>query len=205
MKKSFMYIAQHASRKLVVHQVLDAKSLMSKLAAGDLVFFDDCLYSQYLFLKENAEELAQKNIACVVSFSTKISRKDGCPLLYAVCAECHDKLHSGDMSALQAYMSVDELKELLCFSNVYLACHGAQHLKLSDVQSKYMQAKLFKEDLLTAAEDLKKLDLSTSIYVFPYAYSSILNAHKLLRCNGFISIFADEHSKRIQIEDLEDE
>lgn len=58
MKKSFMYIAQHANRKLVVHQVLDAKSLMSKLAAGDLVFFDDCLYSQYLFLKDNAEELA---------------------------------------------------------------------------------------------------------------------------------------------------
>lgn len=78
-------------------------------------------------------------------------------------------------------------------------------MKLSDVQSKYMQAKMFKEDLLTAAEDLKKLDLSTSIYVFPYAYSSILNAHKLLSNNGFISIFADEHSKRIQIEDLEDE
>lgn len=78
-------------------------------------------------------------------------------------------------------------------------------MKLSDVQSKYMQAKMFKEDLLTAAEDLKKLGLSTSIYVFPYAYSSILNAHKLLNNNGFISIFADECSKRIQIEDLEDE
>lgn len=127
------------------------------------------------------------------------------PISYAVCSECHDKFHNGDMSALQAYMSIDEVKDLLLYDNVYLACHGAYHLKLDNIKDNYSKAIEFKKDLLTAIEELRQYELNTSIYVFPYAYSRILNAHNMLfKCN-FIHVFADEENKRIQIEDLKDE
>ena len=64
----------------------------------------------------------------MLSFSTSIHRISGHPIYYAVCAEQHDKFHNDDMTALQAYMSIDELKELLDYDNVFIACHGDKHL-----------------------------------------------------------------------------
>ena len=207
MKKSFLYMyAQRSYNRLVVaHEIKDFEDTSRKLQSNDILFLDDCLYSQYAFLKQYADNLNKRGIVCVLGFSTKIHRNEGAPMQYAVCAECHDKYHAGDMTALNAYMTVDEIKELLEYSNVYVACHGARHLKLESVSTAYLQMKMFEEDLQEAVDDLNAFGLSTNIFVFPYAYSDILYAYAILKQKGFYCIFAGKGSLRIQIEDLKNE
>lgn len=127
------------------------------------------------------------------------------PILYAACAECHDKIHEGDMTALQAYMTISEIKEMLAYDNIYLACHGAMHIQLSKTANTYTRAKLFKNDLMQAVADLNQYGMNTSIFVFPYAYSNILCAYKELNANKFYYVFAGKDSLRTQIEDMKDE
>ena len=162
-----------------------------------MLFLDDCLYSQYAFLKEYADKLKKRGIVCILGFSTKIHRNEGAPMQYAVCAECHDKFHTGDMSVLNAYMTVDEIKELLANDNVYIACHGARHLKLEDVTPAHLQMKMFEADLQEAVDDLSSFGLHTNIFVFPYAYSDILYAYAILKHKGFYCIFAGKGTLRI--------
>ena len=85
---------------------------MSFLNDNDLIFFDDCLYSQFYFIKEKIKELKAKNV------------------------------------------------------------------------------------------DLNKFKLKTNIYVFPYAYDLFPLAYKILNNSKFNFIFAEQYSKRIQIEDI---
>ena len=96
-----------------------------------MLFLDDCLYSQYVFLLKNIDALKDKNVACVLGFSTSIFRReDRLPIYDAHCAEFHNRVHSGDKSAYAAYMSISEIEELLKFENILLACHGNAHLDL---------------------------------------------------------------------------
>lgn len=62
------------SRKIVIHHTHLIKDIMSLLKDDDIVFFDDCLYSQYLFIKKYIQELQLKNITCILGFSTRILR-----------------------------------------------------------------------------------------------------------------------------------
>ena len=67
------------------------------LQQNDMLFLDDCLYSQYVFLLKNIDALKDKNIACVLGFSTSIFRReDRLPIYDAHCAEFHNRVHSGD-------------------------------------------------------------------------------------------------------------
>lgn len=65
-------ISRANSKKIVIHHTcyIDDDIILAALCQNDLVFFDDCLYSQYLFLKKYAKVLADKSIACVLGFST---------------------------------------------------------------------------------------------------------------------------------------
>ena len=101
------------------------------LQQNDMLFLDDCLYSQYVFLMKNIDALEDKSIACVLGFSTTIFRREyQLPIYDAHCAEFHDRVHSGDDSAYAAYMSINDIKTLLEAENIILACHGDEHLDL---------------------------------------------------------------------------
>ena len=199
MKASFLYLLSN-NKKIncyVVHQIKCQKTLLSKLHENDIVFFDDCLYSQYLFIKNNIVFLKEHNITCVLSFSTNIYRRSGKPVDYAECAQCHDRFHNGDMSVLQCYMSLDEVKELTANDNIYLACHGHNHLQLEKINNKRMQSKLFSNDIQQAVKHLK--DMNTNIFVFPYAYDDFPFAYTVLKRNKFFHIFAGKNTLRTQL------
>lgn len=202
-KKNFGYIVQHSYRKIVIHHTFCFDDIIHYLNDNDLVFFDDCLYSQYVFIKDNIKQLQDKNINCVIGFSSDIYRRVGLPIYEANCAEYHDKIYANDVDAYRAYMSIDEIFELLKFNNIYLACHGAKHINLEAINnSKLDKMKCFIDDLALAKQQFKDLKLSTTIFVYPRAYDRFPLADKIVKDAGFCHIFAGQNSKRIQIEDL---
>lgn len=193
------------NRKIVIHETCqyDDKQICDTLQQNDILFFDDCLYSQYVFLRKNIIALQQKNVTCVLGLSTSICRKDNLqPTYFAHCAECHDKVHANDVSAYAAYMSIDEVKQLLRFSNVLVACHGDNHLELCKVKSKIDRAVLFQKDIIAASDMLKHLDMKTDIFVYPYAFDDIMLSRHTLKQLGYRHIFAGNDSKRIPFETL---
>lgn len=203
-KSCFSYVLHNTKRKIVVHHTFCIKDMISLLDNNDLVFFDDCLYSQYVFMAENIDKLKAKDICCVLGFSSKIFRHNNAfPIYEADCAEFHNRVHNGDKDALNAYMTIREIEELLQHNNVYLACHGSQHLDLKNMGlSKLQQMHAFTADIDQASVDLGALNQKTSIFVFPYAYDQFPLAYKILNDRGFHFIFAGQDSKRIQIEDV---
>ena len=46
------------------------------------------------------------------------------------------------------------------------------------------------------------LELSTCIFVYPYAYDDILLADKVLRSHSYAYLFAGHNSRRIQFENI---
>ena len=205
-KKCFGYIYQQNPRRIVIHDTFKIKDQILKyLQNNDLVFFDDCLYSQYVFLIDNIKQLEQKNINCVIGFSSKIYRqKENKPIYEANCAEYHNRVHINDLNALNAYMSLDEIRQLLQFDNIYLAGHGAQHLDLQNMNlDKLSQTNKFKDDFNNMLDDYANYNLKTNIFVYPYAYDRFPFANLIIK-KYFNYIFAGQNTKRIQIEDLMD-
>ena len=203
-KKCFGYVYQQNPRRIVIHDTFKIKEqILNYLQDNDLVFFDDCLYSQYKFLIDNIRQLVQKNISCVIGFSSKIYRqKENKPIYEANCAEYHVKVHNNDLNALNAYMTLDEIRQLLQFDNIYLAGHGAQHLDLQNLNlDKLSQTSRFKIDFNNMLIDYANYKLKTNIFVYPYAYDNFPFADLIVK-KSFSYIFAGKNTKRIQIEDL---
>lgn len=190
------------SRKIVIHHTHLIDDIMSLLNDNDLVFFDDCLYSQYLFIHQNKQRLQAKNINCILGFSTQIYRTTQIPIIEN-SAILHDRVHANDNSAFGGFMSLSELRELLCFDNIHLAGHGAKHLELEKITtSKLQQSQIFNKDITLMKKELDALDLHTEIFVFPYAYDDFPCAKKFVYNLGFKYIFAAYDSQRIEIEAL---
>lgn len=190
------------SRKIVIHHTHLIDDIMSLLNDNDLVFFDDCLYSQYLFIHQNKQQLQAKNINCILGFSTQIYRTTQIPIIEN-SAILHDRVHADDNTAFGGFMSLSELRELLCFDNIHLAGHSAKHLELEKITtSKLQQSQIFNKDITLMKKDLDALNLNTDIFVYPYAYDDFPCAETIVRINGFRYIFAGKNSKRIEIETL---
>ena len=70
--KAFDDILSRSNNKIVIHHTcyIDDNVILASLRKNDLVFFDDCLYSQYVFLKKYAKSLEDMSIACILGFST---------------------------------------------------------------------------------------------------------------------------------------
>ena len=203
--RSIIDALNNCNRKIVIHEtcIYDDWQIIDNICQNDILFFDDCLYSQYVFLKRNNDKLASKNVTCIIGFSTSIFRRDNqTPIEFAHCASFHDRVHSGDESAYAAYMSISEIEELLKFENILLACHGDAHLDLHLEQSRMQKMKLFSDDIYSASMRLRQLGLSTDIFVYPYAYDDILLCNHILKKNGFIKAFAGKDTRRLTFESL---
>lgn len=218
-RKSFGYVLSHSSRKIVVHHThLLEDKILEAIQPNDMIFFDDCLFSQYLFIEKHRHVIKDLNAMCIVGFSSGLACSeeveesnqiesiesrlvhDRCNALVKTSSDLH--LLDGDWS-LRCFMKVSQIKELLNFENVYAALHGCCHLNLEKMtDDKLDQLKIFKEDVIAGKELFEsRLGFSPSIYVHPYAYAPPL-ARVFLNQLGCIYQFADGINSRIPIEEL---
>lgn len=74
------------------------------------------------------------NINCVISFSTNIYRNEKLqPLSNIPTFELHNQLHNDKKEALNGFMTISEIKNLLNNTNIFLGLHGHNHLELKNV------------------------------------------------------------------------
>ena len=59
-------------RQIVIHHthLFENVDVLSYLKPNDDVFFDDCLYSQYVFIKKNINFFIDNKIDCILGFSS---------------------------------------------------------------------------------------------------------------------------------------
>ena len=187
---------------------------MDYLNDGDLVFFDDALYSQYQFIKKNIDELTHRRINCVVGVSPKLLRNKvfngyndiKSDLIHSftnvMIKTKDDDIYDYVMNGL---MTEDELKELDCMQNVYLALHGCCHLQL---EQKYQESMvdalmIFKKDLDDGVQLFKdKFGYDPYIYVYPFAFAPTIFRCAVKANPNLIYMFACDGSYRRSIEDL---
>lgn len=204
----------HKRRVVIHHTHLLGLKILEHLNQNDLVFFDDCLYSQYLFIKENKQFFIDKNITCVLGFSSGLySSEDEINQTSDICSailhnECNQYIKSiidanafrHSLKSMSGFMKVSQIKELLSYSFCHLALHGCCHLNLDKTKTFLDKTLIFKYDLKSGLKQLKQFNLSTDIFVYPYVQSFSISA-KILMTNNFRYIFGSK-LKRYAIEDL---
>lgn len=205
------------NRLIVIHHCqLICDKIISVLQNNDILFFDDCLYSQYVFLKQYNNILKEKDIICVLGFSAALHRLDKDNPIYDIESHViHNKcnqfiktykdVETNYFEELNGFMHLDEIKELLQEDNIYLACHGSCHLDFRNTtDTNLVNIIKFKKDLDDAVNLFKFHKLIANIYVYPYAYSLNNLFEPCIKQQNFIYIFANDklHGSRISIEDL---
>lgn len=211
MDNFFYNILYSQNRKIVIHHAYDSK-FIDVIRYGDVLFFDDCLYSQYEFIFNNLTKLIENDIQCVLGFSSGIHRPTSImPISNIDSSILHAKLNSYvqrykdiviDDQILAGFMTIAEIKRLLSIKNIHIALHGCCHLNLKNISSKTQQMSIFSQDLSDGLICWKNIfgDFPHA-YVFPYAYEPFL-AQSILKRNNIYYSFAGNNTKRISIEDL---
>ena len=99
-------------------------------------------------------------------------------------------------------MSLDEINELNQHDNIYVACHGFNHIKLEDLdillKDKVM---IFEEDISKATKAFEDFKLSKELFGYPYEYS-FPSSDSIVKHFGFKQLFAKDGKSRISIEEL---
>lgn len=211
MVKSFADICCSNNRKIVIHQAYNPL-IAGLIHDNDILFFDDCLYSQYRFVIDNNDMLMKKNTICVFGFSSALFRdEDVDPILEIDSHVIHNAInqfvktyHDVDNRhyGFSGLMSISEIKQLMAFSNVRFALHGCCHLNLRIIQSRLFQMNMFISDLDDGIHLWKQhFDDYPTAYVFPYAYEPFL-ANTALKRRNILHSFAGNNTKRIPIEHI---
>ena len=198
---NFHKIYKNSKRNIVLHNVFEYKNINQIVNRNDLLFFDDCTYDQYEFILKNNNLFNELNVNCVISFSTNIYRNEKLqPLSNIPTFELHNQLHNDKKEALNGFMTISEIKNLLNNTNIFLGLHGHNHLELKNV-SKIKQMMFFKDDLEQSITFMKQNSLKTDIFVYPYDFI-VLGSEKLLKNRGFKYIFPSKINKRTYIEEI---
>ena len=173
-------------RRIVIHHThLFDDNIFNVFKQNDVVFFDDCLFSQYIFLKKNIKFFQEKNIDCILGFSSGLYSSEECKYqIYAIKSKilhdaCNEKIKTiedanrlrDELPELNGFMKVSQIKDLLENKNIYLALHGCCHLNLEKIENPINKIKIFMKDLDDGIRQLNSFDLFTDIYVYPYVYS----------------------------------
>ena len=209
--KNFEKIYSKIRRIIVFHECYAfSDNVKSILKPYDLLFFDDCVYSQYVFLKKYNDFFKANNIFCIIGFSSGLMRKNELkPIEIIKTKEIHDKVNEKikswkDINELpvecNGMMSLNELQELNSSENIFIALHGCVHLHLQELPL-IQKMKMFEEDVDNGKRIMEQKGFKTNIYVYPYAYSFMFS-EKILKKYNFIYSFAGEKTKRIPIEKL---
>lgn len=200
MNKDFFRILKESKRNIVIHNISENCCIKKFLKTNDLLFFDDCTYDQYKFIKNNLNYLNDNELNCVLGFSTNIYRKENEQPLENVKTEIlHDLiLNKNDRSVSRGFISYSELKDILQYDNVFLALHGHNHFN-PEYMSTINSMILFKNELMKSLNVLKELNITTNIFVYPFDFI-IKGTEKLLQSSGFKHIFPSSSNKRTYIE-----
>ena len=206
---------QTKKRRIVFHECyMFDESILDILRPNDLLFFDDCLYSQYIFIKNHNDFFIENNIQCILGFSTSLHRpNDTKPFYSCTSSKVHVEVHkcfNNDVGCLRKelvvlpFMSLEEIKELLSYPNIFLACHGSMHTQLWKYSGIETQYTYFILDTKTAIDDLNRYNLKTDIYVYPYTYVfDIDRTDRYLNKVGYKYTFAGrDGTHRVSIENL---
>lgn len=160
---------------LEVHEVLPQYYDAIKNFEGTITF-DDGLYTQYLFLKDNPDVCKRS----IVFITPKCIRNDlAKPYIECIlCDTAHAMYVSGDNKAYMSLVEIAELKRL----GVQIGYHSYSHLNISSAYSKASQ-KLdkLKLEVHCMLEYQKEYGIFDNIFCVPYNDYSILNLYlKLL-------------------------
>ena len=202
-------------RRIVIHHTHILNDDIFKIfKKNDIVFFDDCLFSQYIFLKKNIHFFQNNDIDCILGFSSGLYSSEDCKYqIYAIESKilhdsCNKKIKTiedadelrDEMPELNGFMKVSQVKDLLEYPNVYLALHGCCHLDLHKIENPIDKIKIFMKDLDDGIKQLNKFELSTDIYVYPYVYSFPMSDKALQ--NAQMKTIIGSTMFRIAIEDM---
>lgn len=206
----------HARHRIVIHHthVIGDKAILECLKPNDIVFFDDCLYSQYVFLKGNANFFAESGIDCVLGFSAGLYALENANQIYGIESKalhdvCNAKIRNieiadalrGYLPEMTGFMKVSQVKELLEYPFCKLALHGCCHLKLENMDGGFLvKTQEFIDDLKAGVARFNELGLQSDAYVYPYAYPLTIS-DVVLRKYGF-KIIVGSDILRIPIESL---
>lgn len=185
------------------------------LHADDIVFFDDCLFSQYNFLRENHDFFEEMAIDCMLGFSSGLYASENAKQVHEVESyilhdACNSKISTlvdadclrDELPEMAGFMKISQLKELLQLPFCHLALHGCCHLNLQNEKNLLKKIQMFKHDLDSGCERLNELGLVTNTYVYPYVYSFATSDVALKRA-GFKQVIGGlDKIFRITIEDL---
>lgn len=203
-------------RQIVIHHthLFENVDVLSYLKPNDDVFFDDCLYSQYVFIKKNINFFIDNKIDCILGFSSGLYANEDAKQIYAVRSnDLHDAcnykiktINDADnlrniLLEMNGFMKVSQIKELLKNDFCHLALHGCCHLNLEKVDRLIDKIQIFKKDLDDGIRRLNDLGMSTSIYVYPYVYSFV-SSNVILDHSRFTQVIGSNGLFRIAIEDL---
>ena len=204
-------------RRIVIHHTHVLKDSICKLLMpNDIVFFDDCLYSQYVFLKDNIRFFSSNSIDVVLGFSSGLYASEDCKsqtygveshILHDACNKSIKCIDDADklrdmLPEMSGFMKASQIEELLHFPSVHLALHGCCHLKLQDEKSIIKKLMFFKKDLDDGIKRLHSLRFDTNAYVYPYVHAFVMS-DLTLRKSGFNAIVGSS-ILRISIESLID-
>lgn len=205
-----------ARRRIVIHHthIIGSKAILECLKPDDIVFFDDCLYSQYVFLRDNTDFFAENGIDCVLGFSAGLYSPENIEQIYNVESKtlhdaCNVKIRNIEIAdALREYlpemagfMKVSQVKELIEYPFCRLALHGCCHLKLENMDGGFLvKTQAFIDDLKAGMMRFNELGLQSDTYVYPYVYPLTIS-DMVLRKYGF-KIIVGSDVLRIPIESL---
>jgi hypothetical protein len=206
----FLDVYQQKRRMIVIHHILDDEFVLCRLNQNDLVFFDDCLYSQYIFIKKYHQKLYDMNIVCVMGLSPKAIRPDNIPGISNIESHIlhnqmnsHIKTYRDEIHGefISGFMSKNEIDDVLNLKNIFLALHGCCHLKLENISNQLERIKVFIDDTNDGKKMLETFGYKTDIFVYPYDYEPSIG-DAFLRRIGFRYIFGGDNSKRIYVETM---
>ena len=201
-------------RRVVVHHThLLKDQICQLLKPKDLVFFDDCLFSQYVFIKDNLQKLQALEVDSILGFSSGLYASEDAEQMYAIeshvlhdaCNNAIATLEDADhqrstVNEMCGFMKVSQLKELLCMPRMHLALHGCCHLNLRSSSSAIQRLVAFKRDVDDGVCRLRDFNMQTRMFVYPYVYAFPASDACLAKA-GFADIVGNRMF-RMSVEDL---
>ena len=100
------HVNQIASVAVVDNISTDTQTTVNK----DLVFFDDCLFSQYVFIKDNLQKLQALEVDCILGFSSGLYASEDAEQMYAI--ESH-VLHNACNRCIKTLEDANRLRSSL--------------------------------------------------------------------------------------------
>lgn len=194
-------------RRIVIHHCKPGLIQPGLFTHNDILFFDDCLLSQYYFIKNNIENL--KNNKIILGFSSGLARPENFFKINFLESDIvHQAINKSMKKAIDkpppeigAFMSVNEIKTLLQYNNIQIALHGCVHLKLENIANKTDRLMAFKCDTEDGMLLFNNYGFQSQIFVYPYAfYESGYNY--IVKKYGFLKTYACPDAYRISIESI---